>query len=162
MIGVSVTSTDLADLAVAIRYEQDGQVLRRDLARNLRVAVAPAVTQAKASIMSMPGGGLHPGGSLRAAIARQVSTQVSLTTRSAKVKVRVGRRGMPRGFRNAPKAVQLAAGWRHPVYGRKQVWVAQLGKPGWFDNPMRSHREQYRAAVEAAVRECADRIARKV
>lgn len=162
MIDVSVTSDDLVDLAQAIKYEDNGKALRRDLVRNLRTAVRPAVTQAKASIMSMPSSGLHPRGeSLRSAIARQVTTQVSLTSRSAKVKVKVGRRGMPRGFRNAPKTTQLAKGWRHPIYGRDR-WVPQIGRPGWFDVPMRSHRAEYRAAVEAAVRECADRIARKV
>jgi hypothetical protein len=177
MIRAEVTAPDLVDLAIAIKYEENGAVLRRDLMRALRTAVKPAVGAAKASIMAAPAGGLRQqsngrwhlgsrkqaGGSMRKAIARQVKTEVSLTQRSAKVKVKVRKRNMPRGFRNAPKAWGLPKGWRHPVIGTDGTrWVQQIGKPGWFDEPLRSHRAQYRAAVEAAMQATADRIARKV
>ncbi|HET6262352.1 MAG TPA: hypothetical protein VFG99_08960 [Chloroflexia bacterium] len=113
--------------------------------------------------MSMPSGGLRqPGGGLRAAIARQVTTEVSATRRSAKVKVKVRKRNMPRGFRNAPRAVNSPAGWRHPVLGSGGTrWVSQLGKPGWFDEPLRSHRVAYQRAVRQAMDATADRIARR-
>lgn len=176
-IRAEVSSPDLVDLAVAIKYEEDGAVMRREFLRNLRAAVAPAVTEAKSSIMSAPAGGLRQhtdgsyhlgtkkqaGGSMRKAIARQISTTVSLTSRKAQVKVRVRKRNMPRNFNNAPKAWQLVGGWRHPVIGSNpERWVAQIGKPGWFDEPLRSHRAQYRAAVEEAMKHTADRIAGKV
>jgi hypothetical protein len=174
MIRTEVTAPDLVDLAVAIKCEENGAVLRRDLLRGLRAAVRPAVGEAKSSIMAMDSGGLRqPGGSLRRAIARQITTEVSMTQKRAKVKVKVRKRNMPRGFVNAPKTVGLPGGWRHPVVQRPlgkgkagpmpaPRWVSQLGKPGWFDEPLRSHRAQYRAAVEAAMRATADRIARKV
>jgi hypothetical protein len=98
---------------------------------------------------------------MRAAIARQVTAEVSLNQRRAKVKVKVRKRGFPRGFTNAPKAWNMAGGWRHPVLGQDR-WVHQIGKPGWFDEPLRSHRAEYRAAVQAAMQRTADRIARKV
>ncbi len=173
MIRAGVSSPDLVDLAVAIRYEQDGAVMRRELLQGLRAAVRPAIQEAKSSIMSMDSGGLRqPGGSLRKAIAKQVTSEVSLTQRKAKIKVKVRRRNMPRGFVNAPKTVSLPGGWRHPVVQRKPKgfvgpmpaprWVQQMGKPGWFDEPLRSHRANYRAAVQAAMDRTADRIARKV
>lgn len=174
VVRMEVSSRDLADMAIAFRYEQDGDVMRREFVRGLRAAVAPAAAEAKQSIMSMPSKGLlQKGGPLRASIAKQVKTQVSLSTRAAKVKVRVAKKGFPRGFENAPKTTQLAGGWRHPVVQRplgKGVmgpmpaprWVAQVGKPGWFDVPLRSHRARYKAAVEAAMQQTADRIARKV
>jgi hypothetical protein len=174
VVRAEVSSRELADLALAIRYEEDGQVMRREFVRNLRAAVTPAAEEAKQSIMSMPSKGLlNKGGPLRASIAKQVKTQVSLSARSAKVKVRVAKGKSPRGFQNAPKTTQLAGGWRHPVVQRplgKGVagpmppprWVAQVGKPGWFDVPLRSHRARYKAAVEAAMNQTADRIARKV
>lgn len=178
MIRVGVSAPDLADLALAIRYENNGAVLRKDLVRSLRAAVRPAVDEAKSSIMDANLLSLHKmvgsdKTSLRAAIRKQVTTQVSLTTRSAKVKVRVRKAGMPRGFTNAPKAFNSPKGWRHPVVQRKLAkgaigpmpapeWVHQIGKPGWFDEPLKSRRAQYRAAVEAAVKATADRIARKV
>lgn len=174
MIRAGVSSPDLVDLAVAIRYEQDGAVMRRELLQGLRAAVRPAIQEAKSSIMSMDSGGLRqPGGSLRRAIAKQVTSEVSLTQRKAKVKVKVRKRAMPRGFVNAPKTVSLPGGWRHPVVQRPLArgaqgpmpaprWVQQMGKPGWFDEPLRSHRAAYRAAVQAAMDRTADRIARKV
>lgn len=167
MIRTEVSSTDLADLASAIRFEDDGKVLRRELLQGLRAAVKPAVAGAKASIMSMPSTGLRqPGGGLRAAIAKQVKTETKLSAKSARVKVKVLRRNMPRGFKNAPKAVSLPGGWRHPTLSRhrdgSRRWVEQVGKPGWFDNPMQQHRAEYRAAIKAAMDRTAARIARKV
>lgn len=175
MIRTEVTSTDLADLAVAIRFEEHGAVMRRDLMRGLRSAVKPAVSAAKSSIMSMPAGGLRQtsdgkwrlgsgkqsGDSLRRAIARQVTTETALTPRSARIKVKVRKRNMPRNFTNAPKAVSLPQGWRHPVIGTDR-WVSQIGKPGWFDVPLLSHRSQIRAAIKAVLDATANRIARKV
>lgn len=167
VVRAEVTSPDLVDLAIAVKYEEDGAVMRREFVRNLRAAVVPAAEEAKASIMSMPSTGLRQsGGSLRESVARQVKTTVSLTTKQAKVKVRVQKRKFPRGFKNAPKALQLPGGWRHPVVRRSGKgsprWVEQVGKPGWFDIPLRSHRERYRAAVKAAMEHTANRIARKV
>lgn len=174
VVRTTVTAPDLVDLAVAIKYESDGAVMRKDLLRGLRAAVRPAVDEAKSSIMSMESSGLRQaGGSMRGAIRRQVGTEVSLTQKRAKVKVRVKKRGMPRGFTNAPKAYNMAGGWRHPVVQRPLPrgaagpmpaprWVQQIGKPGWFDEPLRSHRDKYRAAVQAAMQRTADRIARSV
>lgn len=165
MISASVTSEDLADLAVAIRYEDNGAAMRRELVQNLRKAVKPAVTGAKSSIMSMPSTGLrNPGGSLRRAIAKEIKSETSLSQRSAKVKVRVKKVAV-RGFKNPARRTNLAGGWKHPVYPKqgqkdKARWVNQIGKPGWFDDEMRKHREQYRAAVKAAVDHTAERIAR--
>jgi len=177
VVRAEVSAPDLIDLAIALKYEEHGQVMRRDFVRNLRAAVRPAALEAKSSIMSAPAGGLRQqsngkwrlgcakqsGGSIRGAIARQVKTQVALTATKAKVTVKVRKKDMPRGFRNAPKAWSLAQGWRHPVIGADgRKWVPQIGKPGWFDEPLRSHRVSYKAAVEAAMKETADRIARKV
>lgn len=164
VVRAEVSSANLVDLAVAIKYENDGQVMRKDLVRNLRAAVRPAAAEAKASILSAPSGGLkQPGGSMRSAIARQIKTQVSLTEKRAKVTVRVRNRNMPRGFKNPPKAWSLPGGWRHPVIGwDHERWVTQIGKPGWFDVPLRSHRVAYKAAIQEAMNDAADRIARKV
>jgi hypothetical protein len=174
---LEVSAPDLADLATALKYEQNGAVMRRDLLRGLRAAVKPAAEEAKSSIMSMPAGGLRQqsngtwhlgskkqaGGSMRRAIARQVKTEVALTGRAAKVKVKVKKKSMPRGFTNAPRAYNSAKGWRHPVIGTEgRRWVQQIGKPGWFDYPLRSGKDRYRAAIERAMQDTADRIARKV
>lgn len=178
VVSAEVSAPDLVKLAKAVKQEENGLVMRKEIIRDLRAAIKPAVQEAKSSIMSLESRGLKPGshkqkgGSIRRSIARQIGTEVSLSTRSAKVKVRVRKRNMPRGFKNAPKAYQLAGGWRHPVYeqrlGKKvqgptrpPKWVHQMGKPGWFDVPLRSHRLQYQMAVQQAMNRAADRIARR-
>jgi hypothetical protein len=165
VISTTVTSQDLADLALAIRFEQDGAVMRRELLQELRKASRPAKDAAKASILSMSSSGLRTGSSsLRQAIAKEIRQETRLTGKSAKVKIKV-RKQQIRGFKNPAKHTNSAKGWRHPVFpqrGREgeTTWVRQVGKPGWFDDEMQRHREEYRAAVKAAMDRTAARIAR--
>jgi len=156
-----VTADDLRDVATALRYEEDGLRLRRALASELRQAVAPAVTQARAEVMSIGSAGLaEKGEPLRNAVARGVRASARLSGDKAGVRVAASKKGMPRGFRNAPKRLNRAGGWRHPVFGNREVWVHQIGKPGWFDDPLQARKAQYRAAAAKVVRDTADRIQR--
>lgn len=178
MIYTSVSSSDLADLAVAIRYEDDGKTMLRDLRRGLKAAAKPAETAAKSSIMSMPSTGLRgKGGSMRRAIAKEIKTATTLGKHSAGVKVKVARKEL-RGFTNPAKRFNSPKGWRHPVLPFRKVgsgegattqalprdqwtWVAQHSrKPGWFDDAVRSKRAGYEEAVRKAMNDAADRIAR--
>jgi hypothetical protein len=174
VIYTQVSSSDLADLAAAIKYEQDGAVMMRDLRRGLRAAAKPAETAAKAAIMSMPSSGLrNVGGSLRASIRREIKTDTRLTARKAQVKIKVTKQTV-RGFKNPAKRLNSAQPWRHPVrpwkrQGNKVVnlprsewtWVAQRSaKPRWFDDAVRGKRADYEAAVRQAMNDAADRIAR--
>lgn len=162
MIGLTTDTDDLRDLARALGAEADGKKLRRELTTNIRKALAPAVAEAKSSILSMTSGGLaHDGPPLRAAIARQVKAQARVTGRSAGAKVRVTKKGMPREFAWAARRTNRSKGWRHPVYGT-DTWVSQTGKPGWFDDPMQRNRAMYRKAVREAMAQSARRITRRV
>lgn len=174
MIYTEVSSSDLADLAVAIKYEQNGQVMMRDLRRNLRAAAKPAEASAKSAIMSMPSSGLrNVGGSLRSAIRREIKTETKLSARSASVKIKVRKRTV-RDFKNPAKRLNSARPWRHPVRPWKRegkeivmlprnewTWVQQRSpKPGWFDDAVRGKRAEYEAAVKKAMNDTAERIAR--
>jgi hypothetical protein len=154
-----VTANDLRDIGTALKYEEDGMRLRRQLSKELREAVAPAVTDAKGRLMAMGSAGLaREGEPLRKAVTSRIKVQARLTGRSAGVRVRVGTGGMPRGFGQAPKRLNRDAGWRHPVFGNTEKWVSQRGAPGWFDDPMHERQAEFRAAVERAVKGMADRI----
>lgn len=176
MLYTRVSSSDLTRLAAAVVSEENGQDLLRDLRRNLREAVKPAEAAAKSSIMAMPSTGLRSkGGSLRAAIRKEIKAETRLSTRSAGVTVRVRRRAV-RGFKNPAKRLNSSKPWRHPILPFRRVggrtvplprsewtWVQQRSpKPGWFDDAMRGHRAEYEAAVRKAMNNTADRIARKV
>ena len=99
--------------------------------------------------------GSTPG--LRASVARATRVSVRTTGRRAGVAIRASKLGMPRGFRNAPKRLNAKGGWRHPVYGR-DVWVSQLGKPGWFDDTIAKFKPAAREAAKRALAEMAKRI----
>lgn len=163
MIRVEVKSRDLAQLARSIRAEVDGKKLARGLTKEIRTALQPAVAEAKSAIMSMPSaGGTREGASLRATIARQIKAEARLSGRKAGARVKATKRNMPRGFNNAPKRTNRAKGWRHPVFGSTDAWAHQTGKPGWFDDAMRHHRDDCRRAVVSAMGDSARRIIRKV
>lgn len=163
MIALETDGRALKRVAMALRQEADGKQLHRDLGKSIRKALAPAADEARAGIRSMPSAGLPvEGGGLRQAIARRVRAQAKMSGRLPGARVRVTKRGMPRGFELAARRTNRRKGWRHPVFGDTDRWAQQIGKPGWFDDPMRRGRPRYRAAVLAAMNESARRITRKV
>jgi hypothetical protein len=162
MIEMSADTAALKALGRALGEEADGKKLRRDLAKEMRAALAPAVAEAQSGIKSMPSRGLpHTGPPLRAAIARQIKAEARLSGRSTGARVKARKKSMPRGFANAPKRTNSQKGWRRQIFGRG-VWVEQRGRPGWFDDPMQRNATQYRAAVLDAMEATAKRIAGKV
>lgn len=172
MIEISVEQGQLVKLAERLSQEADGVKLRRELARNLRTAVAPAVAEIKAGALQIKRAEsvakrptkkapvAESAISLGAAIARGIGAQTRMKGRSAGVSVKARKTGMPRGFVNAPKRID-APSFRHPVFGHDR-WVGQVGEPGFFDDPLRRDRERYRAACVKAMKDMADRITRKV
>lgn len=166
-IEISVEQNALARVALRLKSEEGGAILRRELIADLRAAVAPAVEQVKGTargIASSPraahtkksiAGGEAT--SLGDAMARGVGTQVRLTGKAVGVSVKAKKTGMPRDFINAPKRFN-ATSFRRRVYGR--AWVEQVGRPGWFDDPLHADIATYRAACVAAVERMARRIAR--
>jgi hypothetical protein len=168
-IELSIQQGDLTKLSAAMKVAENGAILRADLIKNLRAAIAPAVEEAKSNvrgIVSSPraahtkkniGGGEAT--SLGDAVARGVSTNVRLTAGAGKivgVSVRAKKTGMPRSFVNAPKRLN-AKKFRHRVFGR-DVWVEQIGRPEWFDGPMHARKADARAACIAAMQAIAKRI----
>lgn len=156
----TVKADDFRNMARVMRQEADGKALRRDMVRNLRIAVTPAVAEVRAAVRALPSeGGPRDGASLRQAVAQQVRPQVRLSGRSPGVSIKAKKSGMPRGFKNAPKRLNAKGGWRHPVFGRA-VYVHQtVSRPGWFDDTLRRRRGPYRSAVNDAVVQMARRIA---
>jgi hypothetical protein len=151
----------LTDLAKALRAEEDGKQLRKELLRNLRQALQPARDAAKASIKSMPVHGSHSGQALRAGIARRVTIETRLSGRSAGVKLRAKKTPNIRDFANAPKRLNRRKPFRHPLFGNREQWVTQTGKPGWFDDAVNQRRGEYRRAVAQVLDDMAERIKRR-
>jgi hypothetical protein len=152
------THDGLAALVRAIRAEEDGKELRKDLAKNMREALKPGAQQAKDSIMGMVSlHGATP--ALRTSIARKIRPEVKLGGRWSGARVKAFKTKNVRGFPNAPKRTNRASGWRHPVWGNRESWVHQRGKLEWFDRAFRGREGIYKQAVEQAMEDMARRIA---
>ncbi|MGW1796951.1 hypothetical protein ACWCQN_13290 [Streptomyces sp. NPDC001984] len=148
----------LAALVRAIRAEEDGKDLRKELAKNMREALKPGAQQAKNSIMGMVSlHGATP--ALRTSIARKIRPEVKLGGRWSGARVKAFKTKNIRGFPNAPKRTNRASGWRHPAWGNREVWVEQRGKLEWFDRAFRGREGLYKQAVEQAMEDMARRIA---
>lgn len=158
VIEIEPDLTSLHRIVNALDAEENGVKLRRDLAKGLRKAGENAAQASRASLMAMGSAGLPHGESLRAVVAAQVKSSARLTGDEAGVRITAGSKG-PRGFRNAARKLNRPGGWRHPVYGNRNNWVDQVGKPGWFDEPIRARHQEYRNAVEAAMQDMARRLA---
>lgn len=153
------THEGLAALTRAIRAEEDGKQLRKELAANMREALKPGAQQAKDSIMGMVSltGGASP--ALRTSIARKIRPEVKLGGRWSGARVKAFKTKNVRGFANAPKRTNRASGWRHPVWGNRENWTQQRGKLEWFDRAFRGREGIYKQAVEEAMENMARRIA---
>src|SRR4051794_31516923 len=158
-IDVTVTSEGMDALGRALRAEEDGKQLRKELAKNLRQALKPAATEAKSGIMAMGSSGHHAGPALRSAIAAKIRPEVKLGGRWSGARVKAKKTPGIRGFTNAPKRTQRrTGGWRALTYGR-EPWRTQHGKPQWFDRALEGREGTYRRAVHEAMEAMAARIA---
>jgi len=154
-------------VAKALRHEADGKQLRKELLASIKAALEPLRDEVRNSILSMESAGLpHEGEPLRQAIANKVIVQVRTGGRATGAGLKAGRKGMPRGFEHAPRRLN-AKKFRHPVFQRTtkkgvfiDVWVNQIGKPRWFDDPIRDRRKEFVGKVEDVVKAMAQRIAR--
>ncbi|MGW2261451.1 hypothetical protein ACWCXE_27155 [Streptomyces sp. NPDC001780] len=156
---LSCTHEGLDALVRAIRREEDGKALRKDLARNMRDALRPGAVLAKSSIMAMGSSGLSTGPSLRAGIAKKIRPEVKLGGRWSGARVKAFKTPGLRGFANAPKRTnRRSGGWRTLTYGR-EPWRTQTGKRGWFDNSFINDADAYRSAVAEAMEDMAARLA---
>lgn len=158
---LGVESVEGLDALVrALRAEEDGKALRKDLAKNMRAALKPAAVEAKSSILAMPSSGIMPTApALRTSIARKIRPEVKLGGHWSGARVKAFKTKNLRGFPNAPKRTNRASGWRHPVWGNKEKWVTQTGKVDWFDRAFQGREGTYKQAVEQAMEDMARRIA---
>lgn len=159
-VSVTVDASDLRALARILSREADPKKLRRELAKELRDSLKPAVVKAKGSInASGHSSRSRPTPALRPSIARGIRAEVRLSGRTTGARVKVKKLRAVRGFENAPKLFNRDS-FRRPVFGDRQNWVDQVGKPRWFDDPMQDNRAEYVEAVTEVLEKWAERMTR--
>jgi hypothetical protein len=145
-----------ARVVAALRAEADGKQLRKDFVREMRMVAQPALSAARAAILSMDSHSeVVPG--LRATIARKTTVSVRTTGKRQGVSIRTSKSGMPRGFENAPRNTNRPF-WRHKVFGNPEKWVTQVGKPQWFDGSVRP----FLPAARRGAKEALEAVARRI
>lgn len=141
---------DLKAAARALRRNADAKELRKEFTKAIRDELRPAVGAVRAAY----GGGKH----LRPALAKATRMEVRTAGRHAGARIRVdGRRMFPRGG-SLPAMYEGEKRWRHPVFGNRDIWVSQKGRPTFYPT-VRPFTEQIRRRIDQTVREIANRIA---
>lgn len=95
---------------------------------------------------------LRAGYGLRATTARSIKSKVSYTGFKMGARITVDTKALPQSQRKLPRYLNRTKGWRHPVWGNRERWVAQYGEP-YFDKPIERHLPDVRKAVNTAVTE---------
>lgn len=151
--------------------EFDKEIVKR-IRRNIRDAAAPAVADVKREVQKPPPGGgkrsakvrvvkrgKESSVNLRAALAAGTSLRITARARGGTVTIATDARSLP-----AAKAPMVRAynkrSFRHPLFGDKEHWYAQSGRP-YFGPVILRHEETLRAAVEAALEEAIDAAVRR-
>ena len=96
-------------------------------------------------------------GSLREQIAAAAGAAVSASSKKVSLAFRVRAGNLPPSQRKLPRRWDKPSGWRHPVYGNRNVWVPQKGHP-YFRTTVTENRGQVTAAVVSAMTVAAEKI----
>lgn len=149
--------------------------LRAALRKRITDAGRPVVDEVKAAVQNLPITGTRGGGTKqrkghnvararateraknaarrrKAGLRRTIAsaTRLQVTARGVRIVVNSGR--LPESQRTLPRHLDSPKGWRHPVFGNKEHWVHQQGKP-YFATTIKRRAPQFRQAVLKAMDE---------
>lgn len=162
---------DFAKLAAKFRAAgKDGAAVRKALTKTIQGHLKKVVTEQQHAARSMKVKGVGGRGSgrreayyatkrkrartgghgLRTSTAAAIKSRVSYTGRKMGARIWVDPALFPQSQRKLPRYLNRSKGWRHPVWGNRAAWVAQVGEP-YFDKPIERNRAALDKAVRAAV-----------
>lgn len=88
---------------------------------------------------------------LRSTIARNVKVTSTTSGSAARVGVKiVVPKNIVPGWQSTGYDTEKESGWRHPVFGNKNVWVAEKAGP-WFSNAIKSQTGTVRQQIAQAI-----------
>lgn len=95
---------------------------------------------------------------LRDRVARTLTVEIK-TTGNPRVRFISKGDKMPAGQQNMPRNMDKPKGWRHPVFGNWEMWVAQTGGP-WFWPPIKRKIRVFRERIDEAITATVEKIER--
>ncbi|GIH27612.1 hypothetical protein Aph01nite_59220 [Acrocarpospora phusangensis] len=171
-------------VALARRLKETGQKeLHKELGKAVRKVSTPIVGDLKQAVKAIPVTGSRGRGSraraefdldrmkklteknalraasragLRDTIARAIRSDLKLSGRSPGVKISVKSQMLPQDQRSLPKKLDSPNGWRHPVFGNRENWVNQNGRPWWMTT-IKPHADKARDEILDAARQVVER-----
>ncbi len=143
---ISVTGqAKLKTLSAKLKEAGDeGKGLKLELRRGLRKTAEPMLSAVQSAVRSISIKGVRGGGKwsryfhrprskslgLRDSVADAMQIQARMGGEpSVRLRVNTGR--LPADQRKLPRHMNNPEGWRHPVFGDKEVWAQQTGEPYW-------------------------------
>lgn len=148
-------------VARALKAEEDGKVLRKELVAELKEAVGPGVSKVQGKLKAIPHNSrTHSSPPMGSYLASRVKAAVRLSGRSTGVAVRIPQTPSLRGFTMAARWLNRKS-WRRKAFGDENVEVVQQSPiPGYFDDTIADGKPLYRAGIIRALEKMASRIAR--
>lgn len=162
--------------------------LATKLRKSIRTAARPAAADAKTAVKSLKVTGSRGGGTkqradhhlervkdptseraiarararagLRRTIAAAIKTDIRDGGRKAGVRIIVDGSKLPQNQRTLPRRMNVKKGWRHPLFGNRERWYTQRGKP-WFEPSIKRHVKKIRSTILAAMEEIAAELDKK-
>lgn len=151
-----VDAGDLKAISKALRQHADGKRLRKELIAEFKEAARPMQANVKAAWLAAPSQNQpNVGGQdLRKLLAKATRVQVRLTGKEAGVWVRTDGRKMPNRMKALPGYAEgiRRRPWRHPVHGRRDIWVVQRPFPRFFQAVQPDESRARRACTDAIAR----------
>ena len=136
---------------VAAALDAEDKALGDKFRREVREAGNMLAARAQAAVMRIPSTGLAHSG-LRARVAHGVGTKITASG------VDITTSMNDRDETNLPAYLDSQSGWRHPVFGNRDVWVRQDTGGSWFRATIESGRND----VEDRLSEIMDGAARTI
>jgi len=150
MANAAQGSRDLANLSKALKDAGRGD-LRKELLRRVREAGKATLPDIRESARA----NLPRSGGFADRVADQVY-RVAATYGASGAKVRIVAKGMK-------ELDDIDHGrLRHPVYGNREVWVAQSIQPGFFSKTIEGRADEIRGEIGEAIDDIKKRIERSV
>lgn len=156
---------DPTDFAKVVKEVQQVEPeFRKNVKKRLKQAAEPIVQEVKQAALNIPSSkgdvtqtrkkkGENLG--LRASLANAVQADINPTKKGAIAKIRVSTTkfmsasGRPRTLPYYMEGRRKRA-WRHPVFGNRDVWVAQSPHP-FLGVTVKPHKEEFATAVVKAL-----------
>ncbi|MEU0797178.1 hypothetical protein ABZ342_44550 [Amycolatopsis sp. NPDC005961] len=90
-------------------------------------------------------------------LRNRIASSAKLQIRARGIRFVIDASSLPESQRSLPRHLDSPKGWRHPVFGDRENWVHQQGKP-YFAATISRKAPEFRRAILNAISETQDKI----